>query len=120
MSMMDYDKPDSVGKPTENMLSPEDQQAEQDAQQQEQQMAQLRAMGQVDPQGNPIPPSPMQPNPTQMPKVATPNVLPFNRKKKPPEGLQGGNGLMQTARQDQFKEYADLKLKQAFEEVENA
>jgi hypothetical protein len=36
---------------------------------------------------------------------------------QPPEGLQGGNPLMQTARQDQFKEYASLRLDQALKEL---
>lgn len=80
VTMMDYDKLEAVGKPTENMLTPEEK-AQQDQQQQMEQQAALQ------------------------PPV-------------PPEGLQGGNPLMQTARQDQFKEYADLKLAQALKEVD--
>lgn len=78
VTMMDDDKPNSVGAPTENMLTPEEK-----TQQDQQQQMEMQQ---------------------QMAPVA-------------PEGLQGGNPLMQTARQDQFKEYNELKLEQAYKEV---
>lgn len=87
VSMMDYDKLEAVGKPTEDMLTPEEQTQMQAEEQQAQQMDMLE----------------------QQAKLAPP---------KPPEGLKGGNPLMQTARQDQFKEYTDLKLEQALKEVD--
>lgn len=84
LTLMDDDKPDSVGKPNPDMMTPQDM-----IDQQNKQDMKLRKM--------------------EMQQRA---------QQQPPEGLQGGNPMMQTARQDQFKELADLRLEQAFKEID--
>lgn len=87
VEMTDYDKPDAEGKPTPNMLTPEEQAQQQADDEQANQMEQMKLQAKLQPPA-------------------------------PPEGLQGGNPLMQTARQDQFKELTDLRLEQAFKEID--
>lgn len=86
VEMTDYDKPEAVGKPLPNMLTPQEETEQQAAEQEQQQIEQMKLQAKLQP--------------------------------PPPEGLRGGNPLMQTARQDQFKELSDLRLEQAFREID--